>query len=158
MTSLIQRGRLWLASIHKPEKGQCIICGQSTFNTYGGYYVCCPHENPDSLYCGYVLTERLIRESWGEDTDPAQNGYSPFGQEEYDDYHSYIKSFDWEIKAELAKRHAGYRCQGCGHVKDRYDRTDKLHLHHKHYRTLYRERRQDVEVLCESCHKRRHGR
>ena len=31
-------------------------------------------------------------------------------------------------------------------------RTDELRVHHLHYHTLKRERRQDVFVVCEECH------
>jgi hypothetical protein len=53
------------------------------------------------------------------------------------------RSFRWEIIKERKS------CQKCGSM-------NKLHVHHKHYRTYHHERPQDVLLLCESCHDRLH--
>ncbi len=45
-------------------------------------------------------------------------------------------------RLELAK----HRCERCGAATG-------LQLHHRHYETLGRERLEDVEVLCDSCHR-----
>lgn len=136
-------------------EGRCVICGQLTTNTKANQYVC-GYDDPNSLNCSEVWNERRLRDTWVgvEDEDPRDHGYSPFRQEEYTDYRSYIKSYDWQVKAESLKRDAKHRCQGCGR---RQRDNSNLHVHHKHYKTLYHERRRDVEVLCENCHRQRHG-
>ena len=61
-------------------------------------------------------------------------------------YKQYIKSEEWSNKRRYALYKADYRCQKCGR------RATSLEVHHKHYDTLYRERLEDVQVLCVSCH------
>lgn len=72
----------------------------------------------------------------------------------YDDYHSYIRSREWEIKATSAKCSAGWRCEECSRSGNR----TTLHAHHKTYKRLYNEQKRDIQVLCDPCHKREHGR
>lgn len=70
-------------------------------------------------------------------------------------YQEYIRSKDWQVKADRFKTDANYTCERC----KRYCNIiggSQLHIHHKHYNTLGRERREDVSVLCEWCHKLQH--
>lgn len=60
-------------------------------------------------------------------------------------YREYIRSREWRLKADSAKRRAGYRCQVCNGTK-------RLQAHHRHYHTLGNERPEDITVLCDSCH------
>lgn len=66
------------------------------------------------------------------------------------DYVAYMRSKWWRDRSKQAKRDVGWRCQQCG-VKG------YLETHHKHYRTLGREEKEDLEVLCTKCHDLRHG-
>jgi 5-methylcytosine-specific restriction endonuclease McrA len=93
---------------------------------------------------------RLFAERGGRVDD---DSYDHYRQEKYNDYKSYISSYDWQVKADSLKRDAGHRCQQCGKRKSRR----KLHIHHKHYKTLFRERRTDVQVLCGKCHASKHS-
>ena len=61
-------------------------------------------------------------------------------------YDKYIKSESWANKRAFALYKANYTCQHCK------EQGKNLEVHHKHYDTLYRERLNDVEVLCKSCH------
>lgn len=61
-------------------------------------------------------------------------------------YREYIKSKEWKLKADAAKRRAGYRCQVCNSAK-------RLQAHHRHYLTLGNERPEDITVLCNDCHR-----
>lgn len=64
-------------------------------------------------------------------------------------YLEYITSEHWK-KVRLWKLElVGFKCEKCGH-------NGKLHVHHKHYRTLGRERAKDLESLCDQCHGRFH--
>ena len=64
-------------------------------------------------------------------------------------YHEYIASAAWRKKRRKALRHYKHRCVVCGS-------TDNLHVHHKHYRTLFRESMADLEVRCAGCHANEH--
>jgi hypothetical protein len=65
-------------------------------------------------------------------------------------YQAYIKSNDWRKKREYALKILGCVCRRC-------ETTDvPLQVHHKHYRTLYHERLEDVIVLCTPCHETTH--
>jgi len=46
-----------------------------------------------------------------------------------------------------------YKCESCG---DLFSRSD-MEIHHKHYKSVGRERPDDVAVLCGGCHSRTHG-
>lgn len=65
------------------------------------------------------------------------------------DYYVYLASPAWSKKRRRFIREAGGKCQTCGSNK-------RLQVHHKHYRTLGRERRRDVRVLCDDCHSLEH--
>lgn len=66
------------------------------------------------------------------------------------DYNAYIKSDTWRKKARRARKRAGNRCQDCGISGVR------LEVHHKTYRRLGHERKNDLAVLCRACHLKRH--
>lgn len=60
-------------------------------------------------------------------------------------YAEYIKSVEWKNKRKFAIKMRGNRCEEC-------DTEGYLEVHHIHYKTLYHERLNDIEVLCEECH------
>lgn len=66
------------------------------------------------------------------------------------DYYTYIKSKAWRKKRKKFIRMSGGQCR-CGSRRS-------LQVHHKHYRTLKRERFEDVEVVCKHCHEHIHER
>ena len=62
------------------------------------------------------------------------------------EYRERLKSRAWkQLRQQMIASANG--CERCFLI------TDRLELHHKHYETLGREREQDLEVLCEACHK-----
>jgi predicted HNH restriction endonuclease len=64
-------------------------------------------------------------------------------------YWAVLKSERWkQLRAEVITETGG-RCETCNYLG-----RNRLHLHHKHYRTLGEETRSDVELLCNSCHKK----
>jgi 5-methylcytosine-specific restriction endonuclease McrA len=65
------------------------------------------------------------------------------------DYAEYLRSKTWRGVRRWKLERAGWKCERCGS-------TRQLQAHHKHYRSLGRERLDDLEVLCESCHKHHH--
>lgn len=65
------------------------------------------------------------------------------------DYWKYIESKAWKKRREWAFRKLGRCCRDCRS-------KDDLHVHHKHYRRLGRERLKDLEILCFDCHSIRH--
>lgn len=64
-------------------------------------------------------------------------------------YHEYLDSPQWRKKRRKALRHYKHRCVVCGSA-------DRLHVHHRHYRTLFRESMDDLEVRCAGCHANEH--
>ena len=69
------------------------------------------------------------------------------------DYHEYINSPEWRIKAEAAKERAAWRCQVCNDDPPR----NHLHAHHRTYERLGRELPEDITVLCDYCHRLYHS-
>ena len=68
-------------------------------------------------------------------------------------YRAYIKSPAWKRKAGAATKRAGYRCQVCNRGKQDGARLD---AHHRTYERLGNERREDITVLCDDCHRTFH--
>jgi 5-methylcytosine-specific restriction endonuclease McrA len=65
-------------------------------------------------------------------------------------YTEYLKTAHWKVMSSWARQCAHYRCETCGSQK-------KLHVHHNTYDRLGEESLQDLTVLCEACHQKRHG-
>jgi 5-methylcytosine-specific restriction endonuclease McrA len=66
-------------------------------------------------------------------------------------YARYLRSEPWAKKRRLVLARDGYQCQKCQSGRD-------LHVHHKTYERLGREKLQDLLTLCEPCHMRHHNR
>ena len=65
-------------------------------------------------------------------------------------YRDYLDSPQWRKKRRKAIAIAGGRCSICGS-------TERLDVHHIHYRTLFRENpASDLRVLCRDCHANEH--
>lgn len=64
-------------------------------------------------------------------------------------YHAYIKSAAWRKKSKEWREAEG-KCEICG-------ATENLQCHHKHYKTLGHETREDVQVVCYKCHCKLHN-
>jgi hypothetical protein len=64
-------------------------------------------------------------------------------------YELYINSPLWQLRRRLWIHRAGGCCQRCGSPR-------QLTIHHQTYARLGRERREDIRVLCWSCHQREH--
>ena len=63
-------------------------------------------------------------------------------------YWDVLESERWkQFRRDIIAETSG-RCEVCG-----YAGGNRLQLHHRHYKTLGRERRRDVELLCKWCHK-----
>lgn len=66
------------------------------------------------------------------------------------DYYWYINSRHWTRKRKSALRFYGARCSIC-RINDVV-----LHVHHKTYARLGRERMSDLQVMCHDCHLQQH--
>ena len=127
-----------LEKIKNAKLGQCVICGLETWQRLGskGEFVCSNFDAPISLDCKNVWRHRR-----------------KYGIE-YHDYRSYIGSKEWELKANHAKLLADKACEHCN--KSGYQ-IKQLHAHHNNYDNLYQETKEDIDVLCDSCHRKVHG-
>ncbi len=65
-------------------------------------------------------------------------------------YKRYILSPEWKLKSIAAIKAAGEKCFKCGSRMF-------LQVHHLTYKRLGREKPEDLQVLCGSCHRRVHG-
>ncbi len=66
-------------------------------------------------------------------------------------YHEYLQTPEWKSIASRKRTQAGNKCQLCN------DGTAKLNVHHRTYDNVYREKLDDLIVLCENCHTKFHG-
>lgn len=73
----------------------------------------------------------------------------PVNRSDFASYADYLQSKWWRVRRKQAIANAGRRCQRCGI-------RGKLQVHHKNYERVGRERKQDLEVLCEGCHRGEH--
>jgi hypothetical protein len=82
----------------------------------------------------------------------------------YKEYDAYIRSPEWKRKRtefilsnETTDKISRFDDPDSRYLCDRCEwnwRIDELEVHHLHYRTLKRERRRDVLVVCKECHEK----
>jgi 5-methylcytosine-specific restriction endonuclease McrA len=65
------------------------------------------------------------------------------------EYQTYLRSEHWQTMRRLALEYAENSCQLCCS-------PSPLHVHHRSYERLGREKLSDLIVLCEGCHRRFH--
>lgn len=65
-------------------------------------------------------------------------------------YDNYMKSEEWDKKRDAAYKRAGYTCEEC------YKTGVKLNAHHKTYSNFGHEKEEDIIVLCDDCHAKKH--
>jgi len=63
-------------------------------------------------------------------------------------HREYLVSPDWRRRRKAFLLPGSNQCERC----KRWRQGRGIHLHHKHYHTLGRESREDVEILCTDCH------
>jgi 5-methylcytosine-specific restriction endonuclease McrA len=76
------------------------------------------------------------------------------------DYDLYLKTAYWQTLRDRKLEQVGYRCGRCGIFARRglNGRWMLLQIHHKTYERMpFRERDEDLEVLCGACHAAHHG-
>lgn len=67
-----------------------------------------------------------------------------------DEYKSYLKSKEWFSVRESLFLIRGKRCERCLS-------TENIQVHHIHYRNIFREKLEDLMVVCKDCHRKIHG-
>lgn len=70
------------------------------------------------------------------------------------EYQEYLKTLDWMIKRRSAIERADHRCQVCGMFPKQ---GTTLQVHHKTYTNLGHESFDDLLVVCEDCHNKKHS-
>jgi hypothetical protein len=65
-------------------------------------------------------------------------------------YKEYLRTGHWQKKRKKALQYFGYRCCQCS-AEDVV-----LDVHHTHYEDLWREKLEDLRVVCRSCHEAAH--
>lgn len=66
-------------------------------------------------------------------------------------YDMYIRSDAWKAKRRQVFARYGKICSKCR------TRKPPIHIHHLHYRSFGDESMEDLQVLCENCHREAHG-
>ena len=66
------------------------------------------------------------------------------------EYQEYLKSEKWKKLAAKKRKQADNKCQLCNNNKN------TLHVHHRTYENLYKEKLKDLIVLCDKCHTKFH--
>lgn len=61
-------------------------------------------------------------------------------------YQSYLRSPEWQIKRDSVLSRDDHKCRICGSTKD-------LHVHHLTYDRVYDESLYDLVTVCKECHK-----
>ena len=65
-------------------------------------------------------------------------------------YKRYLNGERWNVKRKAVLSRDGYACQQCGAS------NTMLHVHHKTYKRIFRERLDDLQTLCAGCHRTNH--
>lgn len=90
----------------------------------------------------------------GHDNDCAQGVLKSLKKERLkkrDSYHKYLNSAGWKQFRQEALCFYNNECGVCG--SHQY-----LDVHHKHYKTIFKEQLSDVMILCRGCHQKEHKR
>ena len=61
-----------------------------------------------------------------------------------ENYKKYLKSQEWKERRKEFLEESNYECEACGGTATQ--------VHHLNYDCLGEEEREDIEVLCKSCH------
>lgn len=64
-------------------------------------------------------------------------------------YRTYLACDHWISLRDAKVEDVGFKCERC-------PRKTGLQVHHKHYRSLWREKFSDLECLCDECHQKLH--
>lgn len=67
-------------------------------------------------------------------------------------YHDYLRSDKWKQKREDLFKIRGRRCER--YVEGKC--SNKIEVHHKTYENIFDEKLEDLEVLCNVCHRKEH--
>lgn len=163
---------LYINWIRERKSGPCVVCDQSTFTQFINRETGCldyvhNYHEPEYIGCKevwrywqdrpYKTTREKLAHLAKDGDEMAADMLSWAGEDEILDerdyytpgnYQEYIQSREWKIKATAAKRSVRFRCEECGAPGD----SRNLHAHHLTYKRLFREQRQDIQILCPTCH------
>lgn len=67
------------------------------------------------------------------------------------EYHAYLLSKKWRTKRKKLIRLKGGKCE-------KRDSAKSLHVHHLHYKNIFHEKMEDLQLLCKKCHYKIHKR
>lgn len=73
-------------------------------------------------------------------------------------YNAYLESDEWHQFRELALDYYGRMCHSCMRRARDLMPGEWLEIDHLHYRTVGHEAFEDVQVLCNTCHKKKTAR
>lgn len=70
------------------------------------------------------------------------------------DYKNYLFSAKWKAKRLEIYNERRCKCERCKKPLN----INEFQVHHKHYKTLFNENNEDLELICVPCHKKHHNR
>lgn len=65
-------------------------------------------------------------------------------------YYDYLNSDQWRLMRDGLFYRRGKKCESCGSTED-------IQVHHLHYKNVFKEKAEDLEILCRSCHEKEHN-
>lgn len=65
------------------------------------------------------------------------------------EYDNYLRTPEWREKREELFLLRGKKCEKCGSTK-------QIEVHHLHYKNIFNEKMEDLQVLCKPCHIEEH--
>lgn len=78
---------------------------------------------------------------------------NPFQEMFSGTYEDYLKTGIWKRKRIYLLKKRGAICQSCNNITNN---ISELHVHHRTYTTLGKEKEQDLTILCKTCHTKLH--
>jgi len=120
-----------------PEMDADELIGRMCAHITGTFFKISPPEPPP-------MRDEPIPE-WMDPVTLRAKPPKPPRQKQFKSYAQYMASKEWRIKRQEAIRTHLERCDVCG-------AKESLRVSHRHFKTLYKETPQDLDVLCPDCH------
>lgn len=131
------------------EQHWCPDCGGSGWN-FTADHDCERCAGEGLLYTPEALERRIGERDLGRLLNPSDERIAELRAMPYAEY---LYSPEWRQRRAMHIRMADFRCDSCG-IQGSYG---TLQVHHKSYGRFGREDLGDLEVLCVSCHRSKHG-
>jgi len=120
----------------------------SIFNLFDQY----EHYDETEIPIEECIESTTVESSWSDPSNYSDIDRLVLGQDfklRQWEYHPYINSDDWRLIRNKVMYLAHGKCSRCGGKAD--------HVHHKQYNTLGFESTDELEAVCDPCHRKIHS-